>query len=186
MYKKIIYILSLLSTLVFSDAFAVSGETCVNVAVPEYIVLRYFNELNITLSATSTTKNAGASDVNKQFIGLTDFTETLEQSGSYGSSGPSNVVVKLKNSWGVIGFSPSGNVKVSITGDPKLIKDSSYIGMTDYTLYSGSTTSSLGSLTIPLSGTQATYGDLSFKANFSNTTKSGIHAGKFTITAETI
>lgn len=168
-----------------------SGTTNVNVITPAFVVLSYYDTINLTLSAPASgdAKVSAAQGVTVSWNGGQD-TPTIDAAIS-GTGGTGVAAVTLSNAWAVRGLSPSGTVTVAIasaSGDT-LTNGTSTIGMSGYTVSSGAITAA-ASITAPLAGLSAaksTKGNVNLNLDFANTTKSGTHTGgKFQITATTI
>jgi hypothetical protein len=170
---------------------AQSGTSNISVATPAFVVLSYYDTINLTLSAPTSGdgKVSTAQGVNVSWNGGQD-TQTVDAAiTATGGNGVTSI--KLQKAWSVRGISPSGTVTVAIdsaSGDT-LTYDTSTIGMSGYTVSSG-TAGTAASITAPLAGLssdKSTKGDVNLDLNFSRTTKSGTHTGgKFQITATTI
>jgi hypothetical protein len=168
-----------------------SGTTNVSVITPAFVVLSYYDTINLTLSAPTSGdgKISSAQGINVSWNGGQD-TETVDAAIS-GTGGTGVTSVTLQNAWAVRGLSPSGNVTVAIasaSGDT-LSNGTSTIGMSGYTVSSGAIAAA-ASITAPLAGlssAKSTKGNVNLTLDFSGTTKAGSHTGgKFQITATTI
>jgi hypothetical protein len=168
-----------------------TGTTNVTVITPAFVVLSYYDTINLTLSAPTSGdgKVSTAQGVSVSWNGGQD-TQTVD-AGIAATGGTGVTAVTLQNAWAVRGLSPSGTVTVAIasaSGDT-LTNGTSTIGMSGYTVSSGAVAAA-ASITAPLAGLSAansTKGNVNLNLNFSGTTKSGAHTGgKFQITATTI
>ena len=168
-----------------------TGTTNVSVITPAFVVLSYYDTINLTLSAPTSGdgKVSTAQGVSVSWNGGQD-TQTVD-AGIAATGGTGVTAVTLQNAWAVRGLSPSGTVTVAIasaSGDT-LTNGTSTIGMSGYTVSSGAVAAA-ASITAPLAGLSAansTKGNVNLNLNFSGTTKSGAHTGgKFQITATTI
>ncbi len=168
-----------------------SGTSNVSVITPAFVVLSYYDTINLTLSAPSSGdgKVSAAQAVSVSWNGGQD-TQSVD-AGIAATGGTGVTAVTLQNAWSVRGLSSDGNVTVAIasaSGDT-LTNGTSTIGMSGYTVSSGAIAAA-ASISAPLKGLSAvnsTKGNVNLNLNFSGTTKSGAHTGgKFQITATTI
>ncbi|TCD47424.1 hypothetical protein [Chlorobium sp. N1] len=166
-----------------------SGTTNMNVTVPEYIVLRYYSNINLAFTASSSSSASGDKAFEATWSGSDGVAFNAEIAAPEAIS-PATRKVTLSNVWSVAGLSPSGTASVAIEGS-NLTQGSgealSTIGVKDWKV-STSTVSAASSITTTLRGISggATTGNVSMTLDFSETTRSGAHTGTFTITAETI
>lgn len=172
-----------------------SGETTVQVSVPEFIILHYYSDLTLNFAAPTQTVDEGAME----------WENVAWTSGSYDGeikltkdavevNNDDKVQVNLDNLWAVRGFSSKGKAKISIENKtPNMVygeaNNQSVISMGDLMVTSTGVKSGTG-IEVPLNGiskARATKGGVSMTLDFSKTTTSGMHTGGvYKITAETI
>lgn len=168
-----------------------SGETNVQVSVPEFIILHYYSDLTLNFAAPTQTVDEGAMEWEK----------VAWTSGSYDGeikltkdavevNNEDKFQVDLDNLWAVRGFSGKGKAKISIENKTaNMINEKSVISMGNLMVTSKGVTSG-HSIDVPLNGiskANATKGGVTMTLDFSKTTTSGMHTGGvYKITAETI
>jgi hypothetical protein len=170
-----------------------SGETKVQVNVPEFIILHYYSDLTLNFAAPTQ-----AIDEEGKTLG-----DVAWSTGTYDGdiqltqdavevNNNDEVLVNLNNLWAVRGFSGSGNAKISIDNSNADMKnednDNSIITMVDLKVTSNNESGT--EIEVPLNGIskeRATKGGVSMTLDFSETTTSGLHTGGlYKITAVTI
>jgi hypothetical protein len=167
------------------------GRTEVTVTMPNFIILSYYKNLDLTFTAATAASGQERKGIdvawNQTEVNVEGNPELTSEGG-----GSDKIRVNLLRAWAVRGLSPSGTAKVSISQDEqKLVSkdEKSVIGMNSFSVsYEKSTGAEITG--IPLHGlasSKATVGDAAMTLDFANTTESGRHSGgSFTITAETI
>jgi len=167
-----------------------SGDTKVQVSVPEFIILHYYSDLTLNFAAPTQAVDEGAMK----------WENVAWTSGSYDGeikltkdavevNNEDKFQVNLDNLWAVRGFSGSGNANISIANKTaNMINEKSVITMGDLKVTSNG--KSANEIDVPLNGiskARATKGGVSMTLDFSKTTTSGMHSGGvYTITASTI
>jgi methionine-rich copper-binding protein CopC len=166
-----------------------SGKTDMTVTMPEYIVLRYYDNISLTFTGASGATSKG----NKSFEATwTGSDATLDANVALPDElGAITRNIKLQNAWAIAGLSPSGTASVKITGTNLTKKDDkgteiSVIEVTNWTVSDGK--NNADEITTTLRGVAGAVnkGDVNMVLNFANTTMSGDHSGTFTITVQTI
>ena len=173
---------------------SVDGIAKVSATMPEFIILHYYSELNLTFDAPdSEVIDEGNNNMNVSWKGDVDGNSELSAKNLKGANLDKSDVVKMSipNVWAVRGFAPNGKAKVSIStpsGGSKLKKGKSAIGMSNVKVTQGK--NSGRSINVALNGVskrRATVGGVSMNMDFKKTTFSGKHTGgKYKITASTI
>jgi len=168
-----------------------SGDTNVNVNIPDFIILHYYSDLTLNFAAPTQSVDEGAKawDNVAWSTGSYDGDIQLTEDATEVNDG-NKVNVKMKNLWAVRGFSNSGTADITITNTDDTMENSgSLVVMEDLKVTTPSTGGDT-SITVPLKGiskNNATKGGVSMTLNFNGTTKSGMHSGgMYTITASTI
>ncbi|ABB23962.1 hypothetical protein [Pelodictyon luteolum] len=168
---------------------SVSGTTNLKVVMPEYIVLHYYSDIQLSFTAASSAESDGTlSPLTASWTTATEGGEVFDANiTSAAEAGDATRAITLKNVWSIAGLSPSGEARVSITGtDLEKDDSSSKIDTEDWKVAVGSNAGkSIETDLRGISGKQ-TKGDVKMTLNFANTTESGEHDGSFTITAITI
>ncbi|NTV01252.1 MAG: hypothetical protein HGB04_00500 [Chlorobiaceae bacterium] len=169
-----------------------TGTSSLTVTVPDVIILDYCSKLNLSITSAAgelltnetaddnafTADMAGGSASGSGLSGV----KTSAFAGLNGSA-----TFTASKVWAVRGFSPSGNVKVKVTGPLAgvLTKNgsTSNIGVTNIaTLTSGGGSTE----TLQLAGLTPVYGDIRVALDFANTKTSGAYSGDLTISAQTL
>jgi len=98
-----------------------SGKTDMTVTMPEYIVLRYYDNISLTFTGASGATSKG----NKSFEATwTGSDATLDANVALPDElGAITRNIKLQNAWAIAGLSPSGTASVKITGTNLTKKD---------------------------------------------------------------
>lgn len=168
---------------------SVSGTTNLKVVMPEYIVLHYYSDIQLSFTAASSAESNGSlSPLTASWTTSTEGGEVFDANiTGTAEAGDASRDITLKNVWSIAGLSPSGEARVSITGtDLEKDDSSSKIDTADWKVAVGSNAGrSIDTELRGISGSQ-TKGDVKMKLDFSDTTESGEHDGSFTITAVTI
>ncbi|HCD35498.1 MAG TPA: hypothetical protein DEQ23_00440 [Chlorobium sp.] len=164
-----------------------TGTTTMTVTMPEYIVLRYYQNINLNFTASSSTTVDKSFEATLGTDGTVTYNADIAEAASLGSLTKN---VTLNNVWSIAGLSPSGTAKVSITGTSLTNgsgEDKSTIGASKWQV-SASDAKADETITTSLRGSNggANRGNVIMDLDFSKTTKSGAHTGTFTITAQTI
>lgn len=169
-----------------------SGETKVQVKVPEFIILHYYSDLTLNFAAPTQAIDEGDKSWDNVAWSTGTYDGEISLSDVKGVNSEDNVLVNLNNLWAVRGFSNNGNAKIKIDNTTAEMFNNenkkSVITMGDLKVTSNGKSDS--EIEVPLNGiskARATKGGVSMTLDFSKTTTSGMHTGGvYKITAETI
>ncbi|MEE9906124.1 hypothetical protein [Chlorobium sp.] len=166
-----------------------SGETNVQVSVPEFIILHYYSDLTLNFAAPTQSVKEGAKAWDDVAWSTGTYEGDISLSDVKGVNSEDKVLVNLNNLWAVRGFSGSGNALISIENkQADMANDESVITMSDLKVTRNG--KSEKELEVPLNGistANATKGGVTMTLDFSKTTISGMHkGGVYKITASTI
>jgi len=179
--------------LVEAPGASTSGETKVQVSVPEFIILHYYSDLTLNFAAPTQSVDEGVKAWDNVAWSTGSYDGDISLSDVKGVNNEDKVLVNLNNLWAVRGFSGSGNAKISIVNKmPNMVNqknDKSIITMGDLMVTSAGVADPK-EIRVTLNGIstgRATKGGVSMTLDFSETTTSGMHTGGvYNITAETI
>ncbi|UZJ36423.1 MULTISPECIES: hypothetical protein [unclassified Prosthecochloris] len=171
-----------------------SGTAKVTANVPQFIVLHYYSNLTLNFETpTSEALDQGDNTMAVSWEGAAsgDELSTASLMDAKLELDGTKTTVKMPNVWAVRGFSKSGNAEVTVTipsGGDELSNGESKIGMSNVKVNDGENSGS--SIKTNLGGiakSSATFGGIELDLDFSETSRSGSHAGgQYTITASTI
>lgn len=169
-----------------------SGQTALNVKVPEMLILHYFNKVDLSLSASDLTGLIGTElpSGDEGATTASGFSVDLEITPTDYSSQFTAAVLTLKNAWAVRAINKSGaantSLKIEVTGATVALADSTAdIDITDGKV---STQGVTGASAIDFAApgfSNPTKGDVILTLDLSNATVAGDYTGAtFTLTAE--
>ncbi|MBN1279857.1 MAG: hypothetical protein K9I59_03235 [Chlorobium sp.] len=165
-----------------------SGDTKVQVSIPEFIILHYYSDLTLNFAAPTQAVNEGAKAWDDVAWSTGTYEGDISLSDVKGVNSEDKVLVNLDNLWAVRGFSKDGNATIMIdntTAD--MANEKSVITMSDLKVTSNGKSDK--ALEVPLNGiskANATKGGVTMTLDFSKTTTSGMHkGGVYKITAST-
>lgn len=169
------------------------GTTNISIKLPDLIILHYYSGLTLNFEEFSSSQDLGSAEFDVPWNGVVESTSELADENTELDL-PDRVSLQLPNVWAIRGLSPSGNAKVSISVNNKVLtsgpsrviieEGEGNIQIEDNEGHSGTTinTSLKGIAT-----SEATIGNVRITLNFSETTRAGLHTGgRYKITAETI
>ncbi len=171
-----------------------NGTTSLTVTMPEFIVLSYYGNLGLTLTANNSTSASDAAyNIAWADTGTGDAVTTISGAGG----GADSQAITLQNAWAIRGLAPTGKATVAIESVSSSLSRTSGVGGAAVTStiamsglnvgYGGATSTSINAPLNGLSSGSATKGDVTMTLNFANTKLSGQHTGgSFKITATTI
>ncbi len=169
------------------------GKTNVSIVLPDLIILHYYSGLTLNFEQFSSAENTGSAEFDVQWNGEAESSDELTGENTELNL-PDNVSLDLPNVWAIRGLSPSGNAKVSIsvnnrvlTSGPSKIYIEEGAGNIQIDDNRGHSGTSINASLNGITASEATIGNVRITLNFSETTRAGLHTGgQYKITAETI
>ena len=170
-----------------TQAFAVSGDTTVNINFPNIVILHYVSDVtfDIPLGALDDSIDEGISGSLSIISGLnisgtTGMTVAVDAAGGYSGT--------IIDAWAVRALTGAGGVDVSIGITKATAEDAtnvSKVTILDATVTDGTTTGGLINFPSPgMGASKAVYGNVMFNMNFEEVILAGSHDGaKYTVTA---
>ncbi|KZK74528.1 MAG: hypothetical protein A3K90_05240 [Pelodictyon luteolum] len=169
-------------------AVTTTGTTTMTVTMPEYIVLRYYKNINLNFTASSSATGIDEAKTFDAKLGPDGAVSYDAEIAGATALGSAKKTVTLNNVWSIAGLSPSGTAKVAIEGTDMTNADNkSTIGASNWKVSSsGVSADKVITTALRGAGGAATSGNVIMDLDFGSTTKSGAHTGTFTLSVETI
>jgi hypothetical protein len=176
-----------------------TGSSKVTVVLPDIVVLDYFTNINLGLTAQSEShehasySKSGIEGGDQTIDGTGELTTGSLADANVAALRGSDITLTMKQVWAIRGFSASGKATVSIVGPSTLTRSATAstikVSALKVNVFGNPSSSAGASITADLNGvlkTEATTGDVVMGLNFTNTTLSGDYTGTITITATTM